>query len=220
MSGMLGWTRFFVVLFYLFICLFVYFVVVVNIKHRFPVDRQFLNIKLMGRAGDEEGNWVWITSENGEAPDWVPEEYHGRKQLQARLGPAVADYIMFDPWADFNCLQTPLPGYEHVLDEQPPFKLRFRVQRQPGFYVGSIIIPMVLIIICCYSSLVVPAGDIADRLSVSITLMLATVAFKFVTSTILPPVSYLTWMDKVCAIYIFCFSCCYFFFLFCFYVFG
>ena len=100
---------------------------------------------------------------------------------------------MEDPWADFDILQTPTPGYEHCLDEQPPFKLRFRVERLPGFYVGSIIVPMVLIIVCCYASLVVPKGDVADRLSVSITLMLATVAFKFVTSTILPPISYLTW---------------------------
>ena len=163
---------------------------------RFPVDRQFLNIKLMGRSGDEEGNFVWITSKGEDHPEWVPEDVRGTDQIQARLGPAVADYQMFSPWADFNILDQPRIGQYHCLDEQPPFKLRFRVQRYPGFYVGSIIVPMVLIIVCCYSSLAVPPSDIADRLSVSITLMLATVAFKFVTSTILPPVSYLTWMDK------------------------
>ena len=65
-----------------------------HMKDQFAADRQFLNIKIMGRAGDEEGNWIWISAEHDEVPDWVPEEYHGRKQLQARLGPAVADYII------------------------------------------------------------------------------------------------------------------------------
>ena len=37
--------------------------------------------------------------------------------------------------------------------------------------------------------------EIADRLSVTVTLMLAAVAFMFIVSTMLPKVSYLTIMD-------------------------
>ena len=37
--------------------------------------------------------------------------------------------------------------------------------------------------------------SVADRLSVTITLMLSAVAFRFVVSSMLPKVSYLTWMD-------------------------
>ena len=38
--------------------------------------------------------------------------------------------------------------------------------------------------------------DTADRLSVSITLMLAAVAFRFVLAEMLPTLPYLTWMDN------------------------
>eukprot|EP01084_Bolivina_argentea_P167050 289991_1 len=153
--------------------------------NRFPVDRQFLNILLCGRKNEiDEGNWIWITK----APKWVPEEYHDNKsQVQSRLGPSVSDYKMYTPWADFRMLDG--------LDSQPPFKLRFRVQRYPGFYIGNIVIPLILIIVCCFSSLAVPIEDTADRLSVTITLMLATVAFRFILTALLPPVPYLTWMD-------------------------
>ena len=95
---------------------------------------------------------------------------------------------MYSPWADFRNIQN-------GMDTQPPFKLRFRVQRYPGYYIGNIVIPLILIILCCFASLVIPAEDIADRLSVTITLMLATVAFRFVLTSLLPPVPYLTWMD-------------------------
>ena len=120
---------------------------------------------------------------------WVPKEYHRNTfQIQSRLGPSVSEYKMYSPWADFSMIQN-------GMDIQPPFKLRFRVQRYPGFYIGNIIIPLLLIIICCFASLVIPPENIADRLSVTITLMLATVAFRFVLTSLLPPVPYLTWMD-------------------------
>ena len=46
-----------------------------------------------------------------------------------------------------------------------------------------------------FGAFVINRDDVADRLSVSVTLMLAAVAFRFVVSTMLPKVSYLTIMD-------------------------
>ncbi len=46
-----------------------------------------------------------------------------------------------------------------------------------------------------FSTFAIPRGEIADRLSVTVTLMLAAVAFQFIVSTMLPKVSYLTVMD-------------------------
>ena len=40
------------------------------------------------------------------------------------------------------------------------------------------------------------AEDVADRLSVSVTLLLTAVAFKLVTSTMTPAVAYLTLLDR------------------------
>ena len=53
--------------------------------------------------------------------------------------------------------------------------------------------------VCFYtawlSAFVVERAQVADRLSVTVTLMLSAVAFRFVVSSMLPKVSYLTWMD-------------------------
>lgn len=157
---------------------------------RFPIDRQFLNILLKSRIankyGKNEGNWIWRS--NIKDIEWLPEEVRKQPQLQTRLGPALSEYDMECAWADFRVLNGP-----HEKDPQPPFKIRFRVERRPGFYVGQIIIPMLLITVCCFASLTM--DEVADRLSVSITMLLAIVAYRYVLSAVLPPIQYLTWMD-------------------------
>ena len=153
---------------------------------RFPADRQFLNILLKGRTTD--GNFEWVTSNNSKI-DWVPVKFRAGNQIKSRLGPAMStDHAMFAPWADFRIINS-------EFDQQPPFKLRFRVQRYAGFYIGNIFVPMISIVLCCYASLAIPIDQVANRLTVSVTLLLVIVAFKFVIASLLPPISYLTWMD-------------------------
>ena len=100
----------------------------------------------------------------------------------------MTNYKLFSPWADFRIIQN-------GIDIQPPFKLRLRVQRYPGFYIGKIMIPLMFIVICCFPSLTIRRENISNRLSVTITLMLTMVAFRFALNSILPNVPYLTWMD-------------------------
>ena len=54
---------------------------------------------------------------------------------------------------------------------------------------------MISIVSCCFASIAVPSQDIANRLTVSMTLLLVIVAFKFVIASLLPPINYMTWLD-------------------------
>ena len=77
-----------------------------------------------------------------------------------------------------------------------PLIVLLRVDRRPHYYYGNIVFPNFLIGLGCGGAFIVPSTDLADRLGVLITLMLAAVAFRFVVSTMLPRVTYLTIMDK------------------------
>merc|ERR1719384_99722 len=149
---------------------------------RFPLDRQFMNMEFNAYvetpAIEGEGPWNWIL----EYPEWMPSELKQFDQKFAvRMISSITEYELLEPWVDFSTSQ--------------PLSIRLRVNRMPAYYFGNIIFPNFLIVAGCFSAFVIPRSDIADRLSVTVTLMLAAVAFRFIVSTMLPKVSYLTVMD-------------------------
>jgi len=144
--------------------------------NRFPLDRQFLNMLFNGWTKTDKVNWNWVMI----APDWVPKEFH--KPIFVRMVSSITEYELLSPWVDFSM-------------DEAPMKIRLRVDRIPSFYFGNVVFPNFLIVAGCFSAFVIPANDVADRLALNVTLMLAAVAFRFVISTMLPKVSYLTLLD-------------------------
>lgn len=71
--------------------------------------------------------------------------------------------------------------------------------RRPAFYLSNVVMPMTLLTLLGPLSNAVEAdGSLmgtGDRLSVSLTLLLTAVAYKFIVATSLPQVSYLTALD-------------------------
>jgi len=78
---------------------------------------------------------------------------------------------------------------------EQPLSIRLRVERKPTYYFGNVVFPNFLIVVGSLSAFVIVPSDVGDRLSVTVTLMLAAVAFRFVVSSMLPKVAYLTLMD-------------------------
>lgn len=149
---------------------------------RFPLDRQFLNMEF--NAWVEQGNWNWLCYEPSRADerlylDWVPAQW--KKPFAVRMVSSITEYDL-------------LPMYINFKRDQP-LLLRVRVERRPSYYFGNVIIPNFLIVLGCFTSYAVPMDDVADRLSVTVTLMLTAVAFRYVVEEMLPKVNYLTLMD-------------------------
>eukprot|EP01083_Nonionella_stella_P283914 966386_1 len=152
---------------------------------RFPMDRQFLAMEFNGWTGidptQKRFNWNWILN----PPDWVTKKKY-RTPFAVRMLSSVTEYGLETPWIDFHCEQ--------------PLEIRLRVERLPGYYFGSIILPNSLICAAAFSALTIPIDDddpkfIPDRLAVTVTLMLTAVMFKYVITEQLPKVTYLTLMD-------------------------
>ena len=70
------------------------------------------------------------------------------------------------------------------------------VTRRAGFWVMNVVFPIFLITLTNAASYTVPPTEVADRCSISLTLMLTTVAYKYIIADKLPAISYLTLIDK------------------------
>jgi hypothetical protein len=79
--------------------------------------------------------------------------------------------------------------------------------RKPMYYVTNIALPMMVLTYLAFLSFAVGLDgqrlDTPDRLSITLTLLLTAVAYKFVVASAIPQVSYLTWLDQYIS---FCFG--------------
>ncbi|XP_028408118.1 uncharacterized protein LOC114530711 [Dendronephthya gigantea] len=78
----------------------------------------------------------------------------------------------------------------------PNYEITCHVKRKPNFYMWNVALIMGLIMSLTFCSFSVDVDSPEDRLSVTLTLLLTSVAFKFVVSQSLPNVSYLTCLDQ------------------------
>ncbi|XP_078583775.1 gamma-aminobutyric acid receptor subunit beta-3-like [Branchiostoma floridae x Branchiostoma japonicum] len=147
----------------------------------FPFDHQKLTIKLMSG---------WSTK---------------RVELRKNLG--CIDNITGDDFTDGE--QWELSEYleckHDVKDikqsktsgEYPLYTITAHVQRKTGFYMWNIVLILFIITaLSSVSSFSVPVEQHSDRLVITFTLLLTTVAFKLVVSHYLPTVPYLTLLDR------------------------
>lgn len=81
-------------------------------------------------------------------------------------------------------------------NDYPLYHIKCHVKRRSGYYLWNITMIIFLISLLSFCSFSVEISSPSDRLSVTLTLLLTAVAFKFVVSQSLPTISYLTFLDK------------------------
>ena len=80
-----------------------------------------------------------------------------------------------------------------------------KLERNSGFYLYKIIIPVFLILLVAWSVLWIPTPQIESRLTTSIVSLLALIAYNFVFHDDIPKLEYLTNLDKYILLsYLFC----------------
>jgi len=73
--------------------------------------------------------------------------------------------------------------------------VRLRAVRKSKYYITNVVVMMAVLCAVCVAAWGIDVGDIADRLSVTLTMMLTAVAFKLIVGEQLPKVSYNTFLD-------------------------
>ena len=77
------------------------------------------------------------------------------------------------------------------------FELTFEIERKSGYYIFKIIIPILLILSICWSSVWINPKELESRLTITIVCLLSLIAYNFVIDSDLPKLEYLTIMDFI-----------------------
>ena len=78
----------------------------------------------------------------------------------------------------------------------PLYTMQVNVRRRYGFYIHNIALTMFLITALTFTTFAVKADAVGDRIQITLTLLLTSVAFKYYVQQFVPTVSYLTFLEK------------------------
>ncbi|XP_035662492.1 acetylcholine receptor subunit alpha-type acr-16-like [Branchiostoma floridae] len=157
----------------------------------FPVDHQKLTIQLMS--------------------GWSTKRVELRKNYGSIDNISDDDFADDDQWKVIKYLECN-PGEKgnkqsKTFGKYPLYNITAHVQRKTTFYMWNTVLVLFVIMGLSFTVFSIPPEEHKDRLGITFTLLLTTVAFKLVVSQYLPTVSYLTLLDKYvlgCII----FQCC------------
>jgi hypothetical protein len=163
---------------------------------QFPIDQERLHVKLLFT-----GSPVSIKRMRDEVPLEIP--FHKRVAFYQIPGRSVVfreSFIQPDVW---NLDRNLVIKYGKTLSERNDDGVRYgtmdicmTVDRRMGFYTLNVIFPVYLLVNLSFTSFIIEPLELADRLDVTLTLLLTLVALKFVIVQYLPTTSYVTYLDK------------------------
>eukprot|EP00939_MAST-03C_sp_MAST-3C-sp1_P004124 g4124.t1 len=146
----------------------------------FPFDSQILEIRLKSKnvhhvIGHKSAN---VQLEN-------PVTWRGKKGHSVS---SEADWLA--EW-DIATIDGAPDGKHHSM-----YRIQVCVLRDSSSTFSNLVLPLATILLLSFTAYFVPAEDIADRLQISVTMLLTTMTFKFILSDILPSVPYRTVLDN------------------------
>jgi len=72
----------------------------------------------------------------------------------------------------------------------------FQAQRLTGFYTWQLLVPLFLVVMMTWTVFWIPLEFVPPRVGLVATAMLTLIAYRFAIASILPPIAYLTRLDK------------------------
>tara|TARA_B100000965_G_scaffold397761_1_gene414788 strand:- start:252 stop:1976 length:1725 start_codon:yes stop_codon:yes gene_type:complete len=152
-----------------------------NLKS-FPFDKQKLTIYLRAHLGHKD-----ISSYRSKV---------SHKTIKRAL--EFKDANSIQGWNIKN-IKSNYSLYEDSIDLKfyDGFKLELEIERKSGYYISKIILPIILILIICWSAIWIDPKEIESRLTITIVCLLSLIAYNFVIDSQLPKLEYLTIMDYI-----------------------
>ena len=71
------------------------------------------------------------------------------------------------------------------------------IERDYGYYILKIILPMILVLLVCWSVFWIHPRELESKLTITIVCLLSLIAYNFVIDEDLPKLGYLTLMDYI-----------------------
>jgi hypothetical protein len=170
--------------------------------HTFPIDGQDLNIDIVTGWEKNPEN-----PSSKEPPVQLVKNQSGlyRSKCTNDNFSLAGEYELSD-FVRFNESYTE-PGQSATGLKYSLLRARLRLERHAIYWVMNVVFPLMLITGCTVGSFVVDQADLADRCSITLTLLLAQVAYKYIVAEKLPKLGYATLIDGYV---LFCFLCVFF----------
>lgn len=140
---------------------------------RFPFDKQIFNIQLI-----------------------LANSSMYRMELLSRQNVIVnTNNLNLNGWKVFND-QVYLKKVDSPFDELSWMTFSCELRRDPNFHIWKILFPILLIVMMSWSVFWIDPKNIGAQLSVSVTAILTLIAFQFSVAQLIPPLPYLTLLDR------------------------
>ena len=127
----------------------------------------------------------------------------GMMPLRIRNSPTVKTSIAPDAFVDGKMwtlhphLELRAGEYGTMEDRKfPSLQMIVLVGRNPQFYLWNLALPVFCFVPLCILQFCVPRDQTPERLGVSLAIVLTAIAHKFSMATLVPSVSYLTFLDR------------------------
>lgn len=172
----------------------------------FPFDAQVMTVKAVAFRIPQA---VLIPGDNGAPDEHVP--FPTRIQLvRGTCKLYSAGFVQSDAWRLHNDLiirqGRTRPDYHDDGVQQMTLEIAVVVSRKPSFYLFEVALPAFLVVVLSFASFFFRCGQLYERLTISLTMVLTQMTLKFLVSQYIPATSYLTYLDKyivVCFAYLF-----------------
>lgn len=154
--------------------------------HDFPFDRQVLPVEIESSVFTSQ-ELVFSYTGNQKERGWT---------VPLKPAEVLGDSVRLPEWNIEAVQVRELDKYYSFVDASfSRYRVEILVSRRSGFYVWKVIAIEAMIVVLSWVVFLLEAGELGNRLAVSVTLLLATVAFSYVVSGITPRISYLTLLD-------------------------
>ena len=104
----------------------------------------------------------------------------------------ISGWKIVDSQITYNNIQDP-----NEINPTSTVDLELFVERESGYYLYKVILPIIIILIVCWSSVWIVPKELESKLTITIVCLLSLIAYNFVIDSELPKLEYLTIIDWI-----------------------
>jgi len=153
----------------------------------FPADRQALTVEVRSK---QEPHLVHLS---------LPDDYKttgGSAEINAEMFVHTGSWTLSNRLRIWETRSLPSETLNLPARTYPQLRINMRAVRKFTQYIADVFVPQAILSLSATSSLLVPRSALGERLAITLTMVLASIAFKSQVHETIPSVSYSTMTDK------------------------
>jgi len=156
--------------------------------HYFPADRQALTVEVRSKQAP---HLVHLSLPS----DYYSPEGESIAEINSETFVHAGSWALSDRLRMWETRSLPSETLNVPARIYPQLQINMRAVRKFEQYISDVFTPQGILSLCATSSLLVPRDALGERLAITLTMVLASIAFKSTVNASIPSVAYMTWTD-------------------------